>query len=119
VRRALVTGGSGFVASPVVQSLLEGGWRVHATVRNIANSAKREALDALRTRFPGRLVLFEADLLTEGSFDDPMRGCDAVFHRAAASATAARPSDTTPTSPTAAARAGPRAEHGLTQSSVT
>jgi uncharacterized protein YbjT (DUF2867 family) len=71
----LVTGGSGFVASHLVQQLLERGYRVHATVRSVANTAKMAPLQAMRDRFPGSLELFEADLLAEGSFDQAMDGC--------------------------------------------
>ncbi len=31
---------------------------------------------------PGKLELWEADLLKEGSFDAAAKGCDAVFHMA-------------------------------------
>lgn len=76
----LVTGGSGFVASHLVQQLLERGYRVHTTVRSKANTAKVAPLEAMRDRFPGSLELFEADLLAEGSFDRAMDGCRVIFH---------------------------------------
>ncbi|MGW1272865.1 NAD-dependent epimerase/dehydratase family protein [Streptomyces sp. NPDC002491] len=76
----LVTGGSGFVAAHLVQQLLARGHRVHTTVRSTANTAKCAPLHALQDAFPGRLDLFEADLLTEGSFDESMRSCTVVFH---------------------------------------
>ncbi|MDQ0687901.1 nucleoside-diphosphate-sugar epimerase [Streptomyces achromogenes] len=76
----LVTGGSGFVAAHLVQQLLARGYRVHTTVRSTANAAKCGPLHALQDAFPGRLDLFEADLLTEGSFDEAMRACAVVFH---------------------------------------
>ncbi|MEU0673525.1 NAD-dependent epimerase/dehydratase family protein [Streptomyces sp. NPDC006172] len=76
----LVTGGSGFVAAHLVRQLLERGYRVRATVRSTANEAKTRPLRALGDAHPGRLDLFEADLLVEGSFDEAMRGCAVVFH---------------------------------------
>ncbi|MGW2047419.1 NAD-dependent epimerase/dehydratase family protein [Streptomyces sp. NPDC001858] len=79
-RTVLVTGGSGFVAAHLVRQLLERGYRVHTTVRSTANPAKLRPLHALRDAHPGRLDLFEADLLTEGSFDEAMKGCTVVFH---------------------------------------
>jgi dihydroflavonol-4-reductase len=76
----LVTGGSGFVASHLIEQLLDGGARVHATVRSVANAAKMRPLDDLNSRYPEQLRVFEADLLQDGSFTGPMQGCSLVFH---------------------------------------
>ncbi|NUQ98383.1 MAG: NAD-dependent epimerase/dehydratase family protein [Streptomyces sp.] len=76
----LVTGGSGFVGCHLVDRLLERGYRVRTTVRSVANSAKAAPLTALQDRFPGRLEIFEADLLVDGAFDEAMKGCEVVFH---------------------------------------
>ncbi|KAF0696334.1 Aste57867_12893 [Aphanomyces stellatus] len=76
-----VTGGSGFIGSHVVKTLLERGYTVHTTVRDIANVKKLAHLKAL----PGatdRLKFFEADLVRDGSFDEAMQGCSAVMHTA-------------------------------------
>ncbi|MFJ3306566.1 NAD-dependent epimerase/dehydratase family protein [Streptomyces sp. NPDC086549] len=75
-----VTGGSGFVGSHLVRRLLERGYRVHTTVRDTANPAKVRPLWDMQEAFPGQLTLFQADLLTEGSFDEALRGCSVVFH---------------------------------------
>ncbi|GKS91727.1 NAD-dependent epimerase/dehydratase family protein [Acidovorax sp. SUPP2539] len=80
MRTALVTGGSGYVAGHLVKLLLENGWAVHATVRDLGKAHKLYALLGLQTLFPGRLRLFAADLLRERSFDEAMGGCDTVFH---------------------------------------
>ncbi|WP_217213618.1 NAD-dependent epimerase/dehydratase family protein [Streptomyces sp. AC550_RSS872] len=76
----LVTGGSGFVGSHLVKRLLERGYPVHATVRRTADTAKVRPLREMQEAHPGRLRLFQADLLTEGSFDAAMAGCRVVFH---------------------------------------
>ncbi len=80
MKTALVTGGSGFVAGRLVELLLQEGYRVHTTVRNIADAKKLGHLNELKDRHKENIQLFEADLLKEGSFDEPMRGCDTVFH---------------------------------------
>lgn len=76
----LVTGGSGFVACHLIQQLLAEGNQVHATVRSFAATAKLQPLQELERQYPGRLTLFEADLLVPGSFDSPMLGCSVVHH---------------------------------------
>jgi nucleoside-diphosphate-sugar epimerase len=77
---ALVTGGSGFVASHLIQQLLADGAGVNTTVRSLANIRKMQPLLELKRRYPERLRVFEADLLKEGSFAAPMQGCTLVYH---------------------------------------
>lgn len=76
----LVTGGNGFLGAHVVLQLLEEGYTVHATVRDLSQVAKLEVLREMQMRFAGKLKLFEADLLTPGSFFAAMQGCDVVHH---------------------------------------
>lgn len=80
MKKALVTGGSGYVAGHLVDLLLREGYSVHATVRNLSNTGKLANLTALDARYPDRLRLFEADLMKSGSFDAAIKGCDVVFH---------------------------------------
>ncbi|KAL1837504.1 hypothetical protein VTK73DRAFT_4674 [Phialemonium thermophilum] len=75
----LVTGGSGYIGLHVVSQLLDAGYTVHATVRDLQNDKKVAPLRDLRAR-PGQLQLFEADLLRPGSFAQAMKGCSVVFH---------------------------------------
>jgi nucleoside-diphosphate-sugar epimerase len=77
---ALVTGGTGFIALYVVKLLLKHGHHVHTTVRSLANKKKCKSLLELQTQYPDKLTLFEADLLSHGSFFQAMQGCDTVYH---------------------------------------
>jgi nucleoside-diphosphate-sugar epimerase len=79
-RTALVTGASGYIGLHVVYSLLKSGWTVHATVRSFHNTRKVQPLSALGEEHPGKLQLFEADLLVADSFLDATQGCSVVFH---------------------------------------
>ena len=78
----LVTGGNGYVASWLVKRLLERGFDVHATVRDPGDPTKTEHLRAIDRDCPGKLSLFQADLLDPDGFDRPMAGCRLVFHTA-------------------------------------
>ena len=68
-----VTGATGFVASHLVTALLSRGYTVRGTVRSLTNEQRLAHLRAL----PGaaeRLQLVEADLLSDGSFDEAVNG---------------------------------------------
>lgn len=82
-----VTGASGFIASWIVRMLLEYGYTVHATIRDVNSPAcahvlTKEAL-GLPSAAPGTLQIFSGcDLLIPGSFDEAMKGCDICIHTA-------------------------------------
>ncbi|KAA0034552.1 tetraketide alpha-pyrone reductase 2-like [Cucumis melo var. makuwa] len=76
-----VTGGTGFIASCLVKTLLENGHHVRTTVRNPGDYGHVGFL----WEFNGakeRLKIVKADLLEEGSFDEAIQGVDGVFHTA-------------------------------------
>lgn len=75
-----VTGASGFIGSWIVKLLLEQGVEVHATVRDRNAAAKVEHLNALAQGAPGKLELFEADLLEPAGFAPAFAGCKVVMH---------------------------------------
>jgi dihydroflavonol-4-reductase len=72
VRTAFVTGASGFVGANLVRALLAQGWSVRALVRDAAPSLTGLDVEIVRGD------LFAPELAAV------MRGCDAVFHLAAA-----------------------------------
>ena len=82
--RVCVTGAAGFIASHVIVDLLHDGYAVNGTVRDLGDEAKRAHLDELKDQFPGKLELFEADMLEPGSLDAALEGCDALIHTATA-----------------------------------
>ncbi|KAI9113381.1 hypothetical protein K1719_015906 [Acacia pycnantha] len=74
-----VTGASGFIGSWLVMRLLERGYTVRATVRDPGNEKKVKHLLQL-PKADTHLSLWKADLADEGSFDEAINGCTAVFH---------------------------------------
>lgn len=80
--RVLVTGGSGYVASWIIKYLLEQGYSVNTTVRDKKKYENYKHLTAIAEKSEGNLMIFEADLLQNGSFADAMKGCTHVIHTA-------------------------------------
>ena len=78
----LITGGTGYLALWIIKQLLDKGLRVRATVRNKSDNEKNKYLLKLGNEGKGTLELYEADLLSNGSFDNAMNGCELVFHTA-------------------------------------
>lgn len=79
-----VTGANGFIAGFIVEQLLSKGFTVHGTVRDPSNVKNRFLLEiAAKLNAHNRLRLFKADLQTQGSFDEAVKGCSVVIHTAA------------------------------------
>nr|XP_034593393.1 cinnamoyl-CoA reductase 1-like [Setaria viridis] len=77
-----VTGGSGFIGSWLVRLLLDRGYTVHATVRNLQDEGETRHLRALDGA-SARLRLFQMDLLDPASSMRPaIEGARGVFHLA-------------------------------------
>ncbi len=75
-----VTGASGFIGSHTVMALMKRGYDVHACVTDLSNTDKTGFLLAMNDQFPGKLALYQANLLQDGSYDDAFRECSAVLH---------------------------------------
>ncbi len=80
-KTACVTGATGFIASHIVQQLLQQGYTVHGTVRSVSNKSKNQFLLDLPNA-KTHLKLFEANLLEENSFDEAVKNCSVVYHTA-------------------------------------
>ena len=78
----LVTGGTGYIASWIIKFLLEDGYQVRTTVRDKNNKKKLDFLEDLKDQYKDKLTIFEADLLSEGSFDAAVEECELVIHAA-------------------------------------
>lgn len=78
----LVTGASGYVAGWIIKYLLEEGHTVHATVRDTQKKSSTEHLHKIADSAPGKIHLFNADLLNDGDFEEAMQGCEVVIHTA-------------------------------------
>ncbi|CAD6236118.1 unnamed protein product [Miscanthus lutarioriparius] len=77
-----VTGGSGFIGSWLVRLLLDRGYTVHATVKNLQDEGETKHLQALDGA-DARLRLFQMDLLdTASSMRPAIEGARGVFHLA-------------------------------------
>jgi UDP-glucose 4-epimerase len=76
VRRALITGGAGFIGSTLADRLLGRGVEV-AILDDFRTGHRAFIEDALAT---GGAELFDGDILDRSLLDRATAGCDAVFH---------------------------------------
>jgi len=79
MKRALVTGGLGFIGSHLVDRLLEDGWRV--VVLDSLLTGRRSNL--AQHKGDPNLTVVEGDIRKLETVSKCSRGCDAVFHLAA------------------------------------
>nr|GMD14071.1 cinnamoyl-CoA reductase 1 [Ipomoea batatas] len=76
-----VTGGSGCIGSWLVLLLLQRGYTVHATVKNLKDEKETKHLEAMEGA-ESRLRLFQIDLLDYNSILAAITGATGVFHLA-------------------------------------
>jgi dihydroflavonol-4-reductase len=77
----LVTGGSGFLAGYCIIQLLDAGYDVRTTVRNVAREAAVRATLASAGVEPGaRLSFAAADLERDAGWAEAVAGCEYVLH---------------------------------------
>jgi len=82
MKTILTTGGTGYVGSWVVKDLLEKGYTVRLAVRNKNKTSGYQHLSKIAENAPGKLEIWKADLLKEGSYNAAAEGADAIIHMA-------------------------------------
>src|SRR4051812_18217533 len=73
-KKAVVTGGAGFIGSNLVKALVAEGWDTHIIDRDPSFR---------RTTLPKEAVLHELDIRKTDAIAPVMQGADVVFHTAA------------------------------------
>lgn len=80
----VLTGASGFIAKHIARQLLEGGYRVRATLRSPqrAEEVRAAVLPGLAPDAGDRLSFARADLLSDAGWPEAMAGAQALVHTA-------------------------------------
>src|SRR5580658_1721391 len=76
----LVTGGSGFIGGWCVVGLLQQGYTVRTTVRDLAREGAVRAALAKAVDAQDRLSFYAANLTSDAGWDAATGGCDYVLH---------------------------------------
>jgi len=77
IKKALVTGGAGFIGSHLVDALLAGN--CHVAVLDNLTSGKPSNLNHVK----GKIHFFKNDIREPRALEDAAQGCDVIFHLAA------------------------------------
>ena len=78
--RILVTGGTGFIAGVLIRQLLEAGWQVHTTLRDLQREAALRQL--LGVGASEQLRCFGANLGDDAGWAEAVAGCSHLAHLA-------------------------------------
>jgi nucleoside-diphosphate-sugar epimerase len=84
VSTALVTGATGLVGSHIVEQLRSAGWNVRALLRQPTIVRAAAGWDAIAWLRDQNVEQVPGDILDLPSFVEAARGCDTIFHTAAA-----------------------------------
>ncbi|HET9782281.1 MAG TPA: NAD-dependent epimerase/dehydratase family protein [Candidatus Dormibacteraeota bacterium] len=78
-RRALITGGAGFVGVNTANHLIKNGWAV-TLLDNLARPGTERNLKWILTRYPARVGFVKQDVMNTDAMAAHVRGQDAVLH---------------------------------------
>ncbi len=79
-QKILVTGASGFIASHTILELLNHGYDVRGTIRDISRAEKLSAVLAKYSDRANDVEFAEAELTDSDCWDEAVAGCDGIFH---------------------------------------
>ena len=81
-----VTGAAGYLASHIILLLLQNGYKVRATVKNIREKTKLNYLTELSNKYARQLSVYQLDIMKkEDSFQKIIKNCSYIVHCAAPS----------------------------------
>ena len=78
--KILVTGASGFIAGHIIIDLLNQGYQVRGTIRDLAKADNLRTMFALHTNKADSIELVAATLTEVDCWAAAVDGCDAIFH---------------------------------------
>ena len=80
MKKILVTGGTSYIGKHCIAQLLESGYDVRTTVRDInkADVIKSDIKEYLNKEF--EFEVFKADLIKDEGWNEAIKGCEAIFH---------------------------------------
>ncbi|HET6832141.1 MAG TPA: aldehyde reductase [Solirubrobacterales bacterium] len=82
-KAVLMTGGSGYLGGWCIAALLERGYAVRTTIRDLARERHvRSQVEAAGVEPDDRLTVLEADLKSDAGWAEAVAGCDYVLHTA-------------------------------------
>jgi nucleoside-diphosphate-sugar epimerase len=79
-KKLLVTGASGFIASHCILELLNHGYIVKGTLRNIDRAEAMHDILIKHTKYDDNIEFIQADLTDSKCWDEAVKGCDGVLH---------------------------------------
>lgn len=81
-QNVLVTGGTGYLGSWIIQIFAENNWQVSTTVRKNTKPENLAVFNKIKSSTGKDIKIFHADLLEEGSFAEAIEQADVIIHSA-------------------------------------